>query len=659
MPRVAEIIVPVYGAGGDLERCLASVAAHTDLRRHRLLLVIDGPQDACIDALVAPYECIRNDERQGFVRSVNRGMRASKDDVVLLNSDTVVTAGWLEKMLAAAASHERAGTVTPFSNNATLVSIPEPFEENWIEDIDAFAALVEKRSKRDYPRLPTAVGFCMLIRRALLDDIGFFDEAHFALGYGEENDFCMRASKRGWMHLLDDATYVHHAGARSFGRDAKKNQRTLKRLHPDYMPAIARFMKEDPLAPLRARVVGARDRPRVAHLVHGWPPFARGGVEMYAQWLVRAQLEDRDVAVYARFADPARRKGDAVELRDGGARVRLIANNFLQRDPFSRNALRDRQLERDFANFLRAERPQLLHVHHTAGHAFSLVRVARTLGIPIVQSVHDWWTLCARVNLFDVAGRRCSGPALTKCARCAPLTRIPMANVPLHAYRRMAVRAALAQADAFVMPSNAIRDDFARERILPRNTPVHVVPYGVDIAPRTAPREPARLPLRFGCVGAVLPHKGLHVADAAFNGIDPSRATLHVFGNADADREYAGTLRNVKLEGTFAEDEKERVFDAIDVLLVPSIGLESFGLAAREAMMRGVPAIATDDGGLSELEAVHFPSGDVHALRAIIEALIDDPSRVDALSRELPVPKSAAAHAREIDAVYASVLRVK
>src|SRR5207244_541430 len=147
--------------------------------------------------------------------------------------------------------------------------------------------------------------------------------------------------------------------------------------------------------------------------------------------------------VYARVADPSRGEREAMELDDGGARVRLVTNNFTARDPLRRNAIRDRALERDFERFLRSERPQLLHVHHLAGHAFSLAGVARRLGIPIVMQIQDWWFLCARVNRFDRWGNRCSGPSAAKCARCATLTRLPMSNRLLHVVRRAAARAAL------------------------------------------------------------------------------------------------------------------------------------------------------------------------------------------------------------------------
>jgi GT2 family glycosyltransferase/glycosyltransferase involved in cell wall biosynthesis len=658
-PQSVDIIVPIHGAAEELRLCLDSVAAHTDLARHRVILVVDGPQDV---PDFAGARILRNEQRLGFAASVNRGMSASTSDVVLLNSDTIVTAGWLEKLIDAAYSHGDIGTVTPLSNNATLCSVPRAFEENLIPDIASFAAHVESVSARAYPRLPTGVGFCLYIRRALVDDIGLFDAQRFGDGYGEENDFCMRALARGWLHVADDATFIHHAGHRSFGASRASRQRrarrALSRRHWRYMATIAEFMRRDPLAPVRARLrhpersEGSQDAHseilrsaqddgdlRIVHLVHGWPPFQHAGTELYAYWLVRRQRDAHHVAVYARGADPSRADGEAVEMLDGGARVRLVTNHFTARNPLRRNAIRDRALERDFERFLRSESPDLLHVHHLAGHAFSLVHVARRLGIPIVMQLQDWWFLCARVNLFHRDGVRCSGPAPAKCASCATMTRVPLLNRLVHRVRRAAARAALRACDAFVAGSEAIRRDYAS--IVPRATPFHVIPYGVACGTGSQPVRRRRRPLRFGFVGSLLPHKGVHVAQEAMRGIDPSEAVLRVWGG--------GT--------TFSEEDKPRVFAEMDVLLVPSIGLESFGLAAREAMAFGVPVIASAGGALDELpEAELFPPGDTAALRAIIRRLIDDPAIIDEWSARLPQPKSDAAHAEEIERVYRAVL---
>ncbi len=690
-PEAVDVIVPVYGAAAELGRCLESLARETDLARHRVILVIDGPQDDEVERHVARLpvaEVLRNDVRRGFVESVNRGMRASSRDVVLLNSDTVVTPRWLEKLIDASASSGDVGTVTPLSNHATLCSVPRAFEENLLPtgfDAASFAALVERVSRRDYPRLPTGVGVCFYIRRALLDDIGFFDSEHFGLGYGEENDFCMRALARGWLHLADDATFIEHAGHRSFGASRASLQRvaakTLSRLHPDYMPAIAAYMRNDPLAPARARITAAlrtripltrpRAPRRIVHVIHGWPPFQHAGTELYAYWLVRRQLQWREVSVFGRMADRSRAQGEAVELFDDGARVRLVTNNFVQRDPFARNSLRDRTFERAFERFLDEERPEFVHVHHLAGHAFSLARIAKRRGIPIVQQIQDWWSLCARVNLFHANGGRCSGPGLSKCAQCAPLTRIapaPLWNRALHLARRNAARASLAVADAYVMGSRFIRDDYVRAGLLAKETPLFVLPYGVDIQ-RGAERRRRVFPLRFGFIGSILPHKGLHVAVEAFRTIPPAQATLHAWGNASASAEYTAMLRerggvSLTLEGTFAEAEKPRIFASLDALLVPSIGLESFGLAAREAMMCGVPVIAANDGALTELfehgaGGELFPNGDATVLNAIIRRVIARPEMLDEWASQIPRPKSVDEHAEEIEDVYERVLNAR
>ncbi|MGZ4808721.1 MAG: glycosyltransferase [Thermoanaerobaculia bacterium] len=688
-PRAVDVVIPIYGAPIALRACLESVGAETDLTRHRVVLVADGPQANEVESLIADFaiaqpdavRVLRSEERMGFVASVNRGMSASTTDVVLLNSDTIVTPRWIDKLIDAAYSSGDIGTVTPLSNHATLCSVPRAFEENLLPsgfNAASFAVLVEKCSARAYPRIPTGVGVCLYIRRALLDDIGLFDAARFGLGYGEENDFCLRALARGWVHVADDATFIYHSGHGSFGASRVRLQRraraTLRRMHPRYMATIAELMRLNPLSEVRARIRVALGETsagalRVVHLLHGWPPFQQAGTELYAAWLVREQHRSHHVAVYARADDPARAHGEAVELSDQGVRVRLVTNNFTARNPLRRNAISDRLLERDFERFLRAERPDLLHVHHLAGHAFSLVKVARRLRIPIVLQVQDWWFLCARVNLFDRDGNRCTGPAPGKCEKCATLTRIApaeLSNRLLHAMRRAAARAAIMSCDAFVAGSNAIRDDYVRAGAIPSSKQFHVIPYGIDIAAPHEERPPTRRPIRLGYVGSISPHKGVHVAVEAMRDIDPSEAMLRMWGDITALPDYVSAMKEranaaVIFEGRFREDDKGRVFASMDVLLVPSIGMESFGLAAREAMTCGVPVIATAGGALSEMFepgvcGEFFPAGDATALRVILRRIIQQPETIDRWRANLPIPKRSDVHAAEIERVYQSVL---
>jgi GT2 family glycosyltransferase len=233
---------------------------------HSLLLIDDASTDPgtveyltdfyARHALALNITLVRHSQNQGFVRTANEGLRRSTRDVVLLNSDTIVTAGWVDKLQKAAYSDWRIATVTPLSNNATICSVPEIAKENELppgHTVESFGALIDRIALRHYPRLPTAVGFCMYIRRKALDEIGFLDELRFGRGYGEENDFCLRASRQGWIHVLDDATFVYHKGGVSFTDDVKraeveKHLAVLDRLYPDYLSMVHQFLAENPLS---------------------------------------------------------------------------------------------------------------------------------------------------------------------------------------------------------------------------------------------------------------------------------------------------------------------------------------------------------------------------------------------------------------------------
>jgi O-antigen biosynthesis protein len=684
--------VPVYGAADELRACLASLLRHTDLVRHRLVLVIDGPQeDAVENALAAvgdrPVEVLRNPARRGFVGSVNRGMETSDRDVILLNSDTEVTARWIEKLQEAAYSHPAIATATPFSNNATICSLPRFVQANALPagwTVDSFGTLVERVSRRERPRLPTGVGVCLYIKRKALDRLGRFDEESFGLGYGEESEFCFRALKAGFLNVLDDATFIYHAGQRSFGRSrsprVRAAHRAMRRLHPEYLPTVARFLREDPAAPARERVIAALRRPtprpreprRSVHLVHGWPPWSTAGTETYARRLALRQAAWREVSVYARLADRGRDLGEATELWDGGARVRLVVNNFTQRDPLSRNALHDRRLAADFRRFLAETRPQLVHVHHLAGHAMTLVREASRLRVPVLYQIQDWWAPCARTNLLDAGRRLCPGPSPARCSACLPLTGLPPApllNRLLYAMRGRLAKRELRRADAFVMGSRAIHESYLQLGYLRPEDRAFVIPYGIE-RPAEPPRRkgPGR-PLRFGLIGSILPHKGIHVAVAAFRGVDPALATLRVWGDPSISPSYTAELEAlaspaVRFEGRFDEERRGEIFAGIDVLILPSLGLESFGLVAREALAEGVPVLASRRGALEELfdPAAGPPCGalfdpeDLDELRDWIERLAREPEIVAGWAAHPPAVKEMAEHAEEIEAVYDRIL---
>lgn len=267
------VIVPVFNAPAATRACLASLQRTVD-ETVPVLLIDDASTDAAIAPMLAEFAARRAHTRVstnainlGFVGTVNRGLRdCAPDDVLLLNSDTLTTPGFLDAIVACAAGDARIASVTPFSNNAEICSFPDFCVANPVpDDLDAVARAFAQES--DAPvALPTAIGFCMWMRRAAIDAIGDFDAATFGRGYGEENDWCQRAVAHGWTHVVCPRAYVAHVGHASFAetgaRPGGENLRRLVARYPRYNAQVATFIANDPLAAIRARVskrLGAPD----------------------------------------------------------------------------------------------------------------------------------------------------------------------------------------------------------------------------------------------------------------------------------------------------------------------------------------------------------------------------------------------------------------
>lgn len=230
-----DIIVCVHNALEDTQKCLDSIVSHTS-NPYQLILIDDGSNDSTKKFLKEFAESQgtslhRNEKPLGYTFAANQGLRLSRSDyIILLNSDTIVTPEWLDRMIMCAESNTNIGLVGPLSNQASWQSIPD-FESNgdWAEnnlpediDVNDMAALVAQYSGRFYPEIPFLNGFCLLVKRGVLEDLGYFDEENFGSGYGEENDYCLRARIKGWKLALADDVYIYHAHSKSYSDERRK-----------------------------------------------------------------------------------------------------------------------------------------------------------------------------------------------------------------------------------------------------------------------------------------------------------------------------------------------------------------------------------------------------------------------------------------------------
>jgi GT2 family glycosyltransferase len=266
------IIIPVFNALEHLEACLQSIT-RTVPSDTRVLIIDDASTDQAVQPLLQSWikkakfnlQLITHEKNLGFVATANHGMQMAESDVVLLNSDTEVTTGWLERLADCLASDDAIATATPWSNNGEIVSIPNFCASNPPpENANAVAAVIASCGSAVYPEMPTAVGFCMAISLAAIKRIGLFDEFTFGRGYGEENDFCQRAGQVGLRNVLCDDVYVIHHGGASFGPlGLKPDENSMQRLlakHPDYHRQVSEFIRNDPLATRREEILACLQR---------------------------------------------------------------------------------------------------------------------------------------------------------------------------------------------------------------------------------------------------------------------------------------------------------------------------------------------------------------------------------------------------------------
>ncbi|MCP4903174.1 MAG: glycosyltransferase, partial [bacterium] len=226
-----DIVICVHNSLDDVRRCLNSVIP-TMLPHHKLIIVDDGSEKETAQYLFDLYNAdsrirlIRCEKAGGYTKAANIGLRSSEAEfTILLNSDTIVPARWWRKLATVAYSSPSTGIVGPLSNAASWQSVPKILDADGSlavnprpEDlsVDAMDDLVETSSINVFPVVDLLNGFCLGIKRAVVNEIGYFDEEAFPKGYGEENDYCFRAFEAGFRLVVATGCYVFHAKSRSY-----------------------------------------------------------------------------------------------------------------------------------------------------------------------------------------------------------------------------------------------------------------------------------------------------------------------------------------------------------------------------------------------------------------------------------------------------------
>ncbi|MEZ5465562.1 MAG: glycosyltransferase [Lysobacteraceae bacterium] len=592
-----DVVVPVFNALALTRACIDAVLADELAPSFRLIIVDDASDRRtaeCLDqvaALDSRVRCVRNPANVGFLKSCNAGIRAGDAPyVLLLNSDAIMPQGVLQRMLDCMESDPSIASVNPLTNRASQIDLPMLPGSNFA----SFDALLQKRQPT-YPDIVTGVGFCMLLRRTALDDVGLFDEV-YGFGYCEESDLCMRLTTSGWRTVVADNCYVFHRGSASFKNRSEHYTRNRKefdrRWSNEYQRQFSAFRKRSALAAIRRELASRQEwdpKPavwRAAREVrtelaqHGWLAAGRAAVRGVHR-IAASQRPVFDPARLSAADRPGRLRVTYVLHRTvvaGGvlsvlqlvnALVKLgvearIATLFL--DP----AVRDWvpllsepivfKSESELQNNFPISDVAVATHWTTAGWVESVCRAGRA-GCPLyfVQDYEPWF-----------AGTENSGLAERIAATYEPFDHL------------------------------IVKSDWLRDMLSAHDKHAYKVPLGMDLDcfyPRDVERDPD---LVVAMARPKTPRRGFDTLIASLQRVRAERPQTRIALFGDSRLTAYGIPFPFEDMGVISDQADLARLYSRATLFIDSSDFQGFGRCALEAMACGAAAVVTGVGGVAE-----------------------------------------------------------
>ena len=596
------IVMPIYKGYDETLASIYSILTTKQDVSFALLVIDDRSPDIALSRKVAQlasrglFSLMANRTNLGFVKSVNAALRSFPDQLIaLVNSDTLVSGDWLDRMIAHVDNDPLIATVTPFSNSATICSYPVLNENNMIQpelDIAGLDRLAFDANKGRSSEIPTGVGFCFLMSVAARRSVGLLDEAAFGRGYGEECDFCFRATKAGFRNVLAEDVFVYHKGEVSFGKPAAgeaPGQKALHAKHPEYPETIHQHLKADPTEigrirlDLRRLAASAGAKPTVI-VYHG----LTGGIVTHVKDELRRFKAAKVGVILIRVGLEGRWN---IEITSGSEAPAFTPN--LRVMPFP-------QFRQHLADFLLWLDPGLIHIHSFVGLEWTatveFMTLIRESGAPYHFTLHDYSVVCHRNNLVLANNRYCGLAEIERCRLCAATDpNYPEAVDP--AVLRATYAGFLEGADRVQAPSRDIAD---RLHNAGARYAIDVVPHAEERLeiPTMRPSADASV-ITVVTIGAIGAHKGSRIILSLARDARTRKLPIryHVVGYSDISKTMVGA--GVDETGRFLKtrDAMQAVASLRpQLILLPSIWPETWSYTLSMSLAIGIMPVVFDIG---------------------------------------------------------------
>ena len=427
-------------------------------------------------------------------------------------------------------------------------------------------------------------------------------------------------------------------------------------------------------------------QPDLLFLSIGFPPEQVGGVEQHtlelATWFAELGIT---TGIYTRGERSDLKEYDTYQGEYRGFPVHRVIYRWGGARTL-RHIYDDEQLAVAFGRYLERNRPRLIHAHHLGGLGLSCLQVAKDAGIPLVMTLHDYFLICPRGQMFNADLEACDRVETDRCAPCIAATwpglvpsgsgapfapEVGTEDADSVAAMHDWLRRMLALPDALLTPSEPTRRRFLDFGVPPDR--IRVVENGLDVTPFTPVERTPSERVRFGFVGTLLPSKGAHTLVEAFAKLPAGSASLTLAGNAppfyqhttymEEIRELAAAVPEgnpVEILGEYDHADLPRILAEIDVLVVPPLWEEVYGLTLREGILAGCAVLASRVGGLAQAvdegrNGYTYSPGNVEELFSLMSNFIQDRGLAGRLGGSESRVRTIQELGRELLALYGSL----
>lgn len=595
--RSVDLIIPVYNGYSYLTRLLSSIY-QTELDM-RVIVVNDCSTDERVRDFFHAWSqkypnlvYIENESNQGFVKSVNKGLRLAENDVALLNTDIEVPPYWLERLMLPIFMDRKVASATPYTNCGTLCSFPEigknnpVFNHHTVEFADAVFCGFEPA----YTEMPTGVGFCMGMNKDVISQIGLFDEESFSKGYGEENDWCQRAIHAGYKNVQVENLFVYHKHGGSFLSEEKEklleeNTKKLIQKHPHYMENTAKYFAWDLNKVFRKYALFLCLAQEDAQTVIFFNHALGGGANAYLTEKKKAAIEKE--AKVMEFRYDAYENLYQLEIQYKDYSIKLYGDSFKE----IYNELRLTRIDEIYINEL-VIYPDLYEVLE------QILLLKKQSHASLTMLLHDYLCICPTVNLLSKDGIYCGmSCANQKCLKNNPFL-CDAAYTDIKEWR-IHWKAFLQQCETVIAFSNDTKERM--ERIYGKLKNICVSTHQTDRMLPVEKKYKSTDTVNIAVMGVLSRHKGLYIIKEMLAEIEQLKLPVRIIVIGTCEEEIENR-QNVVVTGKYTREQLPGfmyLYD-IDVVFLASVWPETFSYTTEEAIKMQMPTAVFDLGAPTE-----------------------------------------------------------